>query len=59
MSDAEYIRNKRKAMGLNQRDFAKKLGVTQATIVRWERGQAKPSRLAMMRLKEINKNETR
>jgi transcriptional regulator with XRE-family HTH domain len=35
---AENIRNLRLATGLNQTLFAEKLGVTQASVARWERG---------------------
>ena len=39
---AEKIRAIRKAAGLNQTEFAERLGVAQSTVVRWEQG-ATPS----------------
>lgn len=39
---AEDIRALRKAMGLRQHQFCKLLGVTQATISRWETGEERP-----------------
>lgn len=35
---AERIRAIRKAQGLNQTEFGERLGVTQSTVARWERG---------------------
>ena len=40
-------------MGLTQEKFAAKLGVTFPTINRWENGRAKPSPLALQRIKEL------
>jgi len=42
-------------MGLTQEQFAAKVGVTFATVNRWEAGKAKPSRLALNRLEELRK----
>ena len=40
------IRDIREQLGLSQEDLARELGVSFATVNRWENGQAKPSRLA-------------
>ena len=53
-----YIRNNypsllkkvRKQLGFSQEDLARKLGVSYATINRWENGQVKPSKLAKAQL---------
>ena len=37
-------------MGLSQEDLARELGVSFATVNRWENGQAKPSKLARAQL---------
>ncbi|MCY4511625.1 MAG: helix-turn-helix domain-containing protein, partial [Acidobacteria bacterium] len=41
-------------MGLTQRQFAERLGVTPLTVHRWESGQSRPQRLAKNRLRELD-----
>jgi DNA-binding transcriptional regulator YiaG len=48
--DVKSIRN---GFRLSQEQFAHKLGVTLGTVNRWEKGKAKPSPLALMRLNEL------
>ena len=38
----EYIRERRRAMGLTQREFAEKLYVTESAVSKWERGMSYP-----------------
>jgi DNA-binding transcriptional regulator YiaG len=40
----------RKQLGLSQERFGQKLGVSRATIVNWEKGDRKPSPLALEKL---------
>ena len=40
---AEFIKISRKAAGLTQEDFAKEIGVSFATVNRWETGKARPN----------------
>lgn len=47
MSFAEDIKCIRRREFLTQEDFAKELGVSFATVNRWETGKAKPSLKAM------------
>lgn len=52
-------RSVRLAAGLSQRDIARALGVTQGTVLRWERGEAHPrlevaARYALL-LQELSK----
>lgn len=47
------IRNIRNYVGLSQEEFAERLGVTFATINRWENDRAKPARLAQEMLYEF------
>ena len=47
------VRELRERTGLTQEKFAAKLGVTFPTINRWENGRARPSPLAMQRVKEL------
>ena len=47
------VRQLRDRTGLTQERFAAKLGVTFPTINRWENDRAKPSPLALARLREL------
>jgi putative transcriptional regulator len=40
----------RKQLGLGQEDLARELGVSFATVNRWENAQVKPSKLALAQL---------
>jgi len=44
------IRDIREQLGLSQENFARELGVSFATVNRWENGQSKPSRLAKVQI---------
>lgn len=46
MSFAEMVKNVRMKLKLSQEDLTHKLGVSFATINRWENGSYNPSRLA-------------
>ena len=45
--DGSEIRALRKQLDLTQEEFAHEIGVTFATVNRWENGKSKPSRLAL------------
>jgi len=47
----ELVRALRERMGLTQEKFAARLGVTFATINRWENGHARPSPLALKQIR--------
>jgi len=49
----ERVKGLRLALGLTQEDFAHKLGVTFATVSRWERGIKSVSRLGAIRLDQL------
>ncbi len=51
----KLIKSIREYLGLSQADFAEKLGVTFATINRWENGRAIPTKLAQTTLYEYCK----
>ena len=51
--DKEMIKQIREALGLSQEDFAREIGATSITVSRWERGKAKPSRMARQRLEQL------
>ena len=48
-----FVREIRKRTGLTQEKFAVRLGVTFPTINRWENGRARPSPLALQRIKDL------
>lgn len=48
---ADEIRALRARLGLTQVEFAHALGVTPATVSRWENGTAAPSKLALAMLR--------
>lgn len=41
-----FIKEVRRQLDLSQEDLARSLGVSLATVNRWENGQSKPSKLA-------------
>lgn len=53
--DAKRIAKLRKSKGLNQEEFGKLLGVHKITVSRWERGERRPSNLALRRLERLAK----
>jgi len=50
---SEMIRKQRITLGLTQEQFAAKIGVTYSTVNRWENNKAKPSPLALLRIKKL------
>ena len=55
--DATEIKALRKALGLSQERMAQAIGVSFMAVSRWERGLAKPSRLAMEKLGQLKRRE--
>ena len=53
------IKNVRGAQGLTQAQFAQLLGVSYASVNRWENGQSRPNNLAWSRILEIEDSTTR
>ncbi|ACZ61426.1 helix-turn-helix domain-containing protein [Dehalococcoides mccartyi] len=49
-SSATLLKKIREQLTLSQEDLARQLGVSYATVNRWENGQSKPSKLAKARL---------
>lgn len=52
---ATEIRELRYRMGLTQHEFAEVIGVRPVTISRWENGAVTPTRLALIRLEELQR----
>lgn len=48
------VKELRARLGLTQEQFAARVGLTFATGNRWEAGKTKPSRLAIMRLRDLH-----
>jgi DNA-binding transcriptional regulator YiaG len=48
--DGADIKKLRKRLALTQEEFAHEIGVTFATVNRWENAKSKPSRLALRTL---------
>ena len=53
MEFCQTVKNIRLVLKLSQEDLARKLGVSYATINRWENGKSTPSRLALSAVKEF------
>ena len=50
---AEELKKLRRQQGWSQEDLARNLGVSFATVNRWENGKTKPSRLAQEKIKQV------
>ena len=50
---AAGLKRIRKLHGWSQEDLARELGVSFATVNRWENGKTKPSRLAQDKIKQV------
>jgi DNA-binding transcriptional regulator YiaG len=50
----KQIKQLRKKLDLTQKEFAERLGVHVVTIIRWEGGSFKPSKMAMTVLNSLN-----
>ncbi len=53
MNFCQIVKNIRLVLKLSQEDLARELGVSYATINRWENGKSTPSRLALSVIKEF------
>lgn len=53
MTFGEKVKMVRKRLGLTQAELASALGVSFATVNRWENGQANPSALAQIAFKDF------
>ena len=52
---AAALKKLRQTRGWSQEDLARELGVSFATVNRWENGKTKPSRLAYEKINQIEK----
>lgn len=50
---AKELKKLRQQQGWSQEDLARNLGVSFATVNRWENGKTKPSRLAQEKIKQV------
>ena len=49
------VKELRKSLGLTQKEFAARLKVDVITVSRWERGEQRPTQLAVRRLERLEK----
>ncbi len=56
MSFSKKVRTVRKQLGLTQAELASALGVSFATVNRWENGQTNPSSLSRRAFKDLCDN---
>ena len=54
MSFSEDLKRIRRKAFMTQEDFAKELGVSFATVNRWEMGKSRPSYAALKKLKNFS-----
>lgn len=54
---AVLVKEVRRQLAISQEDLARELGVSYATVNRWENGQARPSRLARAQLETFKAAE--
>ena len=53
MEIANNIKEIRKILSFSQEDFAREIGVSFASVNRWERGKTKPSKMALKAIDEL------
>lgn len=53
MKNSEIIKEIRSCLNLSQNELAEKLGVSFATVNRWEKGHCEPSQIAMNEIKRL------
>ena len=56
---AAELKKIRQSHGWSQEDLARELGVSFATVNRWENGKTKPSRLAQDKIRQVANMESR
>ena len=50
MNSGENIKRLRQSKGLTKKEFADKLGVERASVIRWEKGDAEPKFEILLRI---------
>ena len=53
----DKVKALRKKLNLTQTELAKMLGVVKMTVSRWERGETRPSQLALRQIERLMKNK--
>lgn len=53
MSTKLNVKQLRKRLGMTSQELATTVGVSISTVSRWETGKSKPSKLAVIRLREL------
>jgi transcriptional regulator with XRE-family HTH domain len=47
------IRELRRALGLNQTQFGRRIGVHKNSVINWERGHSRPTRASLLRIRAV------
>lgn len=55
MEEKLDVKGIRKELGMTQKVFAEELGVDEITVSRWERGERRPSRLALRSIERLRR----
>jgi putative transcriptional regulator len=55
----ETVKEVRRQLGLSQEELAHALGVSFATVNRWENGKTEPSKLAQRQFEQFCKNQVK
>ena len=58
MEFSEKVKDTRKKVNFSQEDMAHQLGVSFATVNRWESGKTKPSKLALKAFEDFCKEKS-
>ena len=58
MEFSEKVKDTRKKVNFSQEDMAHQLGVSFATVNRWESGKTKPSKLALKAFEDFCKEQS-
>ena len=56
---AEELKKLRQQQGWSQEDLARKIGVSFATVNRWEKSKTQPSRLAVEKIQVVVKGKNK
>ncbi|HEA66893.1 MAG TPA: helix-turn-helix domain-containing protein [Desulfobacterales bacterium] len=53
----KLFKNTRRLLQLNQKEFAKRIGVSQASVSRYEKGLVQPSAQILLKIQDITRGD--